>query len=90
MRTIKKMERAFSLYEGLKARSDMYLQNRNKGRRGIGVDDDHNAKEWRKLEFRIHFLTCYLKGEKINWHYASWLSYDEAVIRNNQSRQVDY
>jgi hypothetical protein len=82
VRTIKKLERAFSLYEQLKNRSDKFAENRGCGRIGIAVDNDYHAKEWQKLEFRLHFLRCYLKGEKINWFYARWLSNDEADSRN--------
>lgn len=82
MRTIKKLERAFLLYEQLKSRSDTFVTNRGKGRDGIAVDTDHNARQWQKLEFRIYFLRCYLKGEKSNWFYARWLSNEEAERRN--------
>lgn len=84
MRTIEKLERAFLLYEKLKSRSDQFEKNRPKGIDGIACDHDHNAIEWQKLEFRIHFLRCYLKGEKINWFYARWLTTREADRRNKE------
>lgn len=82
MRTVEKMERAFALYETIKNRSDMFVSNRREGSFGIAVSDDHNAKQWQKLQFRLHFLQCYLRGQKINWFHAKWLSNDEAQRRN--------
>jgi hypothetical protein len=84
MRTIEKMERAFALHETIKARSDMFMNNRIEGRYGIAVSEDHNAKEWKKLQFRLHFFQCYLRGQKINWFHAGWLTNDEAARRNKE------
>ena len=82
MRTVEKMERAFALHETLKNRSDLFVSVRPRGSFAIAIEDDHNAKEWQKLQFRLHFLNCYLRGQKINWFHAKWLSNDEANSRN--------
>jgi len=63
------------------------MENRARGRHGIAIDHDHNAKEWQKLEFRIHILRCYLSGGRINWFHARWCSNDEADRRNKSQLQ---
>lgn len=87
MKAQDKIKRAFLLYEKLKSRADRFAENRG-GNFGIAVSNDYNAKEWQKLEFRIHILRCYLLGEKINWFYARWLSCEEAQLRNQSHAAI--
>ena len=86
MRTIEKMQRAFKIYTDLNRRANQFLLYRPQGWRGIACGSDHNAKQWQKLQFRLNFLECYLKGEQINWYHADWLSLDEMKRRTAEQR----
>lgn len=89
MKTIEKMQRAFKLYQILKMQSDSYTALRPGGIFGIAVDKDEYAKKWQHINFRKHFLECYLSGDSINWHQAKWLTPEQANQRIN-TKNLNY
>lgn len=82
MKTIEKMQRAFKLYKKLSDRQVFYINSRRQGRNGIACDKDEYAIKWQAIEFRVHFLECYLSGQDINWFFARWVTNEVAKARN--------
>lgn len=82
MKTIKKMQRAFKLYKKLKSRQQFFVNTRREGINGIAGSKDEYAVKWQAIEFRVHFLECYLSGQNINWYFARWITNTEADARN--------
>ena len=82
MITVEKMRRAYKIHKKLSERASYYENQRPQGRGGIAVCDDEYAKKWQGIEFRIHFLDCYLMGDSVNWFFARWLTNEEAKKRN--------
>ena len=82
MKTIEKMQRAFKLYKKLSDRQVFYINSRRQGRNGIAGEKDEYAIKWQAIEFRVHFLECYLSGQSVNWFFARWITNEEAKDRN--------
>lgn len=72
----------FKLWQQTYRRLKLCEDNRLKGSYGILVDNDEYAVRYRSFRMRLEILELYLKNTTPNWIYATYLTTDEAIARN--------